>query len=399
MSRPTILMAALVVWTGHAAVAQIGATVVEVRTIERDSIVARLSKLSTDGGAILVDDTGQELTIAVSDLVRVTNTVAESNTSKAKPKIQLVNGDILFATVKTQSGDELALESTDLGSLKLPIDIVSGIDFPQARQAGYREGVAWLDRNDKPDQDRILLANGDLVEAFITRVDRNVVTIDDANGESDIPISVVTAIRFLAAPAPRPKGIHYRLTLQNSGVITVADLRWDNDTAWVRTAWKQQLTVEAQRIIATDVFGGRWEWLTANEPISYQHTPMLSLPWSCETNRNVLGGPLKVAGDVFEHGLGVHSKTNLTYDLKGNYRELVTSYGMDDESGKLADVTVSILIDGQRRHEQTHVRRGKLYGPIRLDVARAKRIELVVDFGDRGDLQDRFNWIEPALIK
>ena len=65
----------------------------------------------------------------------------------------------------------------------------------------------------------------------------------------------------------------------------------------------------------------------------------------------------------------------------------------------MADVTVVILVDGRRCLEETNIRWGKLLGPIRLNIAGAKRIELVVDFGENGGLQDRFDWVEPALIR
>ncbi len=91
--------------------------------------------------------------------------------------------------------------------------------------------------------------------------------------------------------------------------------------------------------------------------------------------------------------------SSLTYDLKGLYREFVTSFGIDDDSGPMADVAVAILVDGKRRFSRTNVRRGELFGPVRLDVTRANRIELIVDFGENGDLQDRFDWIEAALIR
>ena len=42
---------------------------------------------------------------------------------------------------------------------------------------------------------------------------------------------------------------------------------------------------------------------------------------------------------------------------------------------------------------------GALFGPVRLNVEKADRIELVVDFGEHGDLQDRFNWVDTALIR
>ncbi len=116
-------------------------------------------------------------------------------------------------------------------------------------------------------------------------------------------------------------------------------------------------------------------------------------------DRNVLGQPITVGGQTFQHGIGVHSRSSLTYDLKGQYSRFVTSFGIDDDSGPHADVSVTILVDGRPRFEESHIRRGKLHGPVRLDVVKANRIELVVDFGDNGDIQDRFNWVEAALVR
>ena len=123
------------------------------------------------------------------------------------------------------------------------------------------------------------------------------------------------------------------------------------------------------------------------------------LAWEYVPNRNVLGAPIRVAGETFDYGIGVHSRSSLTYDLKGIYREFVTSLGIDDSGGSYADVAVLILVDGKRRFDQSHVKRGKLLGPVRLDVTKAKRLELIVDYGDNGDIQDRFDWVEAALIR
>jgi hypothetical protein len=57
------------------------------------------------------------------------------------------------------------------------------------------------------------------------------------------------------------------------------------------------------------------------------------------------------------------------------------------------------LVDDTRRFGKENIRRGTRHGLVRLDVKKAQRLELIVDFGQNGDLQDRFNWIEPALIR
>ena len=159
------------------------------------------------------------------------------------------------------------------------------------------------------------------------------------------------------------------------------------------------IQIPADRVARLDVVGGRWQWLTAIQPISYEHTPALSLAWEWQLDRNVIGGPLRVASRTYAHGLGVHSQCAVTFDLEGAYGQFVTSMGLDDDSGPYADVDVEIRVDGQRRFAKQGLTPGTLHGPIRLDVTGAKRIQLVVKFGRNADLQDRFNWIEAALIR
>ncbi len=198
--------------------------------------------------------------------------------------------------------------------------------------------------------------------------------------------------------APALRSPHGVITLRTSGRLTAGDLSWAGNVIEARLQGGQSVVLEAERIVRLDVIGGRWQWLSQQQPISFEHTPMLSLNWAYANDHNVLGGPISVAGKTFEHGIGVHSRSSLTYDLKGLYDAFVTSFGVDDDSGPFADVDVAVFVDGQRRFEKAHVRRGVLHGPVRLDVKRAKRVTLLVDFGENGDVQDRLNWVETALV-
>ena len=249
------------------------------------------------------------------------------------------------------------------------------------------------------DEDRILLTNGDVLAGFVTSMDGDGIGVDSTLGESRIPHRRVVAVRLAAARPPTQEPPYMTVTFRKSGRLTISDLSWSGNVAEARLFDGGHVRIEGERIRRVDVAGGRWEWLSNHRPISFEHTPMLSLHWDYVNGRNVLGDPMTVAGETFEHGVGVHSRSSLTYDLKGAFGEFVTSFGIDDDSGPFADVSVFILVDGQKRFEKPQVRRGKLHGPVRLDVTRAKRIELIVEFGESGDVQDRLNWVEAALIR
>jgi len=97
----------------------------------------------------------------------------------------------------------------------------------------------------------------------------------------------------------------------------------------------------------------------------------------------------------------VHSRSSLVFELKGEYQEFVTSFGrwMTGPAPGAGRHRRRILVDGQKRLTQGRVRPGTLHGPVREDVTRASRLELIVDYGENGDVQDRFNWVESGLIR
>jgi hypothetical protein len=313
----------------------------------------------------------------------------------------LANGDVVYGPITGAQKESILIDAVDVGTLAISLDSIRWIDTVRASQAAFRESVEWFDRSEKTDEDRILLTNGDIVRGFIFGIDDEGLSIDGSLGEMTVPHRLVVAVRLASsstAPSP-PASLCLILGLRSGGRLTVTSLTWSGNVIEARLPDGQTVRLEAERVTTVDVVGGRWVRLSQFRPISYQHTPMLSLGWDYQDDRNVVGGPLRVGGVTFGHGVGVHSRSSLTYDLKGKYKDFVTSFGMDDDSGPYADVSVQILIDGKRRFEQDKIRRGVLHGPVRLDVTRANRIELITDFGENGDVQDRFDWIESALIR
>ncbi|MBI4718818.1 MAG: NPCBM/NEW2 domain-containing protein [Planctomycetes bacterium] len=374
---------------------------VVVKTIDRDSIQGTLVSLSAREGLLLRTEQGEQRRIPTVHLVRLTASCAPAGKRLAETTVTLVGGDYLHGRVvgAADEGETLVLDTGDLGRVALPLDaVVRVVTAPPESPLRKRAGE-WLDRLGELSEDRVLMANGDVLGGFVTAVDVDRVSLDTATGETSLPLRLVAAMA-LNAPQPAPLSQpHLVIRLRHSGRLTATDLEWSGDAVEARLRCGPQVQLEADRVSGVEVLGGKWEHLTMHQPISSEQVGMLSLTWEPRLDRNVLGGPLTVGGETFERGLGVHSRSHLTYELRGGYREFVTSYGLDDHSGPYADVSVLILVDHQPRHAQSNVRPGTLTGPIRLDVARANHLELIVDFGENGDIQDRFDWIDPALIR
>ncbi len=430
---------------------------VEVQTTQPQAVTGRLLSFSLHDGAVVQSGVSKEQ-IPTEDMVRMTKciTAPQEFAGRKEPIgsipdpdawiLTLTWGDVLTGRVigarevedegaeadEQKPGNKAArdtrlpapdphstviIETADLGEVSIPLENVARMTKARADSGVHSESLEWMDHGRSgaeraaQDDDRVLLTNGDVLRGFISAINANGIMIDGTEPIGPIPLRLVIAVRLahsVPAAALRPYVI---LTLRDGARLTATGLgigpigpietsRWD-----VKLRSGATVRVDADRVVSLDVIGGRWEWLCdpgtpdRHRPISYEQTSMLGPGWEYLAGRNVLNGPILVAGDRHERGIGVHSRSKLVFELNGGYREFVTSFGMDDDSGPLADVTVVLLVDGQRRFEKTHVRRGTLHGPVRVDVSRAGRIELLVDYGDNGDLQDRFDWVEPGLIR
>jgi len=373
---------------------------VVVKTVAEQPLTGRLSSLSLTGGAELVVDGARRL-IAPEDLVRITTPEVSWARAVQDATLRLADGGLVHGRIVGGDQAAIVVETRDFGRVPIPLDVIDAVLTPAAYQDAYRSARDWLERRpqDAQGQDRLLLTNGDVLRGFVTGVTADSVRLERSLGEALLAHRVIVAIRFADLPGPKPSSRRVVASVRSSGRFVATDCRWSGERIEFQSAMGPTIEIEAERLVSLDFYGGRWEWLSDHQPISFEHTPMLGLDWAYTLDRNVLGEPMRVRGEVFRHGIGVHGRTRVTFDLKGRYRKLVTQFGIDDQSGALADVDVAILIDGKRSFDQRGVRRGRLHGPVRLDVARAKRVELVTDFGANGDLQDRFNWVAPALIR
>ena len=62
-------------------------------------------------------------------------------------------------------------------------------------------------------------------------------------------------------------------------------------------------------------------------------------------------------------------------------------------------MTARIFLDGQPAWEARNIRAGPPAPPVIIDIAGHKTVTLEVDYGENYDVQDRFNWIEPAVLR
>jgi hypothetical protein len=288
-------------------------------------------------------------------------------------------------------GETLHWQSPSLGEVAVAMQRVRGI---------LRGNVpaSTLDRDRTEDVARFV--NGDVVRGIVDSITDRQLAIVAAGGQS-ATVELDALSYLLLAPAGEIEpdlGRAFRVELSDGSAFTTRSLASDAGGFRVEPLGATRRTIGANLVVAIEQVNGPVTWLSALPPTTSEHTPFFQASFPARMNRSVTGDPLRAGGRSFERGIGVHARSTMTWSLDAGYRTFRTQFALDDNQ-PLANVDVKILVDGKEAFAKSGVRSGELSAVVTLPVAGAKELTLVVDFGQNYDVQDRFNWIEPALLK
>lgn len=380
-------------------------TEVVVKTMTEDGLIGRLQHLSTTGGVILLVPGGTERRIAISDVVRVETGILVAIPAGAALIVELQGGDRIVGTAVDFDDEVVQFRVDSVGIVSISLDRIRRWRPRPTPPDGSSPAPLPAESDPSPletgaVQDVVRLTNGDAVQGIVVLIDRTGFLIETDVGQQLVPHEVVSAVDMVPAAARSSNSdLTVKVRTADGCVLTTDRIDWmDGGRLRIRVA-DNVLELPVAMVGAVEVTGSHWVWLTSQSPAEFRHTPMFSIAWPYRIGRNVRGWPIRVGGRTYEQGIGVHSASALTYELDGGYEQFVTHYGLDDDCGALADVAVEIRIDGEIRHRAEDVVVGTLHGPVRIDVRGAKRLELIVQFGRHAAIQDRFNWVESALIR
>ena len=281
-----------------------------------------------------------------------------------------------------------------LGAAPIPMKKVAALyhaDQPIANQ----------DR-ERSTEDIVVLGNGDIVRGIINSLSQTSVAVQSSGGDLvDVPLDSVTAITFAATPGgavPETGRRGFRVSLSDGSIITVPMVRMIGDGFELIMEDGGSRSVRLQDVVCIEQVNGPVIWLSSLQPDESVQIPFLDHSAPARMNMSVTGRPIRFGDRVFSRGIGVHSYSKLSWAIDPSVRAFRTQYAIDGDL-PYANVTVRIKLDDRVVHEKTDVRAGTLSPVVLIDLNGEKTITLEVDYGQTYDVQDRFNWIEPALLK
>lgn len=323
--------------------------------------------------------------------------------------IWLANGDRLVARSTAIVDEQLHAawrEFPEWPEFTLPLESVRGLSLalPHARE---RQDViaAWLFDRQEP-RDELRLLNGDVSSGEVSEWRNETIVLKTAGREVPLPIADVRDIAFnpeLLA-LPQPTEICWLVSLRDGSRVTLVTSKSRVDGFTLKaahvsgTAWD----IPLEAIVEMRVLRGRAVFLSDLVPIESRHTPFLpdSHIWALQRDRSVSSRPLRLQGREFPKGLGMHSRSTVTYDLAEKYRTFHAVVGLDDTTIGDGTATCAVEVDGRRVFEDSQLSRKQRARRLpAIDVTGAKRLTLIVDFGELGDSQDHVNWVDAILLR
>jgi hypothetical protein len=156
----------------------------------------------------------------------------------------------------------------------------------------------------------------------------------------------------------------------------------------VETSFGAELEIDPARLSRISVHSGRVVYLSDLSATEVQTEGRLHRPWPIRHDRSLTLGTLATGGRTFEKGLGVHSRSELTYDVAGRYEKFAATVGIDDAVRPRGSVVFRVFGDDELVYESDTLTGVDPPVEVLVDVSNVRKLTLVVDYADELDLGD-----------
>ena len=337
-----------------------------------------------------------------------------------------VDGSLLVGSSASFTGDAIQLKGARLRFLTslfdevtLPLEAARAIVFqPPADARGKDQLLARLAGLEGA-EDLVLFSNGDELRGTVRAIGEGKLTLFRRGGAGGTELELtlatpnaagqVAAVAFNPAigkaPAKAP-GPRFLVGFEDGSLLVAEKLWRDAEEVRLQLPEPHRTTLTCDRpakMVSLQPLGFGLAYLSDLAAHSYKHIPYLSLTRPYYSDRNAAGDRLRVAGQLYNKGLGIPSAARLTYVLEKPYRRFEAELAVDDAAELKGSVVcrVYLNIDGAWRpaYESEVIRGGDQPAPLVVDLTGAKAMTLIVDYADRGDAQDLSNWLNARLVE
>jgi hypothetical protein len=304
--------------------------------------------------------------------------------------LMLGDGDRLTGSLVGIEGETLVWKNPGVGEMKVALKDVRELAKGSVTVAGGGQPVT---------EDTLTLSNGDVVKGIVSGFKEGKILVAQGGDNVPVPMESVGTVVFAAtgkAGGAVERG--FRVKLTDGSSLSGKGVSVEGETATLMLVDGSSRKLAVGSVVSIEQVNGPVTFLSSLVPTEDVQRPYLGDPWPTRFDQSVTGKALRTPSRVFARGIGVHAYSRLTYAIDASYKEFRTQYAIDG-AGAYANVDVRILLDGKVAYEKKGVTSGEAGEVVKLPVGGVKTLTLEVDYGLSNDTQDRFMWLEAALVR
>ncbi len=382
---------------------------VEVRPLAGPSVRGELVELSADAVVVQTEAGPQKLDLAsLWELTAAPTAIPADRPVTVWVELMdasLIRGEAYTATagtatVRTLAGQPLSLRTAAIRAVRFR-DYVSA---PQLAQRWQEISAA------KATGDSLVIRRGETLDQ-LTGAIRDV-TDEAVQFESDgesvqakrTKLEGLLYYHPAAGELPRRSA---QVTDASGSQWSVKSLRKMGEQLELVTVAGVTVSLPLAQLKWIDFSSGNSQWLDALEPESVAWRPFIHTRLPNEMVARLFeprgpatpgGHPLLLAGQEYERGLAVHSRTELVYRLTGDFRQFLAVVGIDDRVRPAGNVRLVISGDERELFAQTITGSDEPLA-LNVDITGVKRLRILVDFGEQLDLADCLDLCDARITK
>jgi len=374
-----------------------------------------IQRVAADNHLAVLLPSGKETQIPLEDIISIRflgrdPLLVQSGTQE----FRFVNGGRLRGQILDNRGDQLTIQTAVAGTRDLDLRHFRGfVALPLSGFLGRKaEDIVESERGGGAQhsefEDTVLDRQGGVYPGVLRELKRTQVLfdIDSLLQVKSFPLHYVKGIRFADAGrdarAPWSGQVEIVLTSRD-GSIVQGQLASIEQGKWqLRPAWKPDapIAIDTGEIALVQTLGARVQYLSQLRPVEVNEKTILCPPQPYQIDRTCNGDAIMIGGARFARGIGVHARSQLTFELHERYDTFRSAIGIDTRSGDRGSVKFQVLGDGKPLYESPVLRGAEpTVRQIEVSIAGIKRLTLSVDDADDLDLGDVANWGGPRVIR
>lgn len=300
----------------------------------------------------------------------------------------------------------------DLDEVSVSLDYIRGLFFlGPLKSPGQRREFFEESLRNTPKKDLLLLKKGGQIPCVIQSIAPHSISYEVSGlGNRQMEVKKILALRVapLGGKFSYPSTPYVRIHLDGGEILSGEIEKYEAEKIHLKTFFDKTLIIPDSRIFEIYFFNGNFQYLSDLKASKTEVTPGIAtlsgLSFPPQRDRNVLSKALRLGGIYYSKGLGLHSKTKLTYSLEGKYTSLNGKFGFDDsvtqnESPYTPKIIFRIYGDGKKLYDSGIFTPEKKALPIKVPLKGVKILQVEVDFGEpHDDVLGRVNFVDPYLV-